>query len=101
MEPESEAEMTDPVPDESAASPAYFGTWQITSSTFGAYSAMSEEACSALVGTCFEYFEDIVLFESHKVPPPQDIILSFYVRGYKLASLSWSHNWQEEDRFIN
>ncbi len=72
VEPESEAEMADPVPDESAASPSYFGTWQITSSTFGAYSAMSEEACSALVGTCFEYFEEYAVYDDqHRLDSPQ------------------------------
>lgn len=72
VEPESEAEMAEPVPDESAASPAYFGTWQITSSTFGAYSAMSEEACSALVGTCFEYFEEYAVYDDqHRLDSPQ------------------------------
>ena len=37
---ESEAEIATPSPDISSSSPSYLGTWQITSSTFGAYSAM-------------------------------------------------------------
>ena len=48
---EAETETVAPSPDVSSSSPSYLGTWQITSSTFGAYSAMSEEDCSALVGT--------------------------------------------------
>lgn len=52
--------------------PSYLGTWQITSSTFGAYSAMSEEDCSALVGTCFEYFENYAIYDDqHRLDSPQ------------------------------
>ncbi len=69
---ESEAETAAPSPDVSSSSPSYFGTWQITSSTFGAYSAMSEEDCSALVGTRFEYFKDYAIYDDkHRLDSPQ------------------------------
>ena len=48
------------------------GTWQITSSTFGAYSAMSEEDCSALMGTRFEYFKDYAIYDDqHRLDSPK------------------------------
>ena len=69
---ESEAETAAPSPDVSSSSPSYFGTWQITSSTFGAYSAMSEEDCSALVGTRFEYFKDYAIYDDqHRLDSPK------------------------------
>ena len=69
---ESEAEIATPSPDISSSSPSYLGTWQITSSTFGAYSAMSEEECSALVGRCFEYFKDYAIYDDqHRLDAPQ------------------------------
>ena len=69
---ESEAETAAPSPDVSSSSPSYFGTWQITSSTFGAYSAMSEEDCSALVGTRFEYFKDYAIYDDqYRLDSPQ------------------------------
>ena len=69
---ESEAETTAPSSDVSSSSPSYWGTWQITSSTFGAYSAMSEEDCSALVGTRFEYFKDYAIYDDqHRLDSPQ------------------------------
>lgn len=69
---ESEAEIATPSPDVSSSSPSYLGTWQITSSTFGAYSAMSEEECSALVGRCFEYFKDYAIYDDqHRLDAPQ------------------------------
>lgn len=72
VEPESEAETVAPSPDISSASPSYLGTWQITSSTFGVYSAMSEEDCSALVGTRFEYFKDYAIYDDrHRLDSPQ------------------------------
>ena len=56
------------------SSPSYLGTWQITSSTFGAYSAMSEEDCSALVGTRFEYFKDYAIYDDqHRLDSPKYI----------------------------
>ena len=71
---ESEAETAAPSPDVSSSSPSYFGTWQITSSTFGAYSAMSEEDCSALMGTRFEYFNDYAIYDDqHRLDSPQYI----------------------------
>ena len=71
---ESEAETAAPSPDVSSSSPSYFGTWQITSSTFGAYSAMSEEDCSALVGTRFEYFKDYAIYDDeHRLDSPKYI----------------------------
>lgn len=67
-----EAETVAPSPDGSSSSPSYLGTWQITSSTFGAYSAMSEEDCSALVGTRFEYFKDYAIYDDqHRLDSPQ------------------------------
>lgn len=74
VEPESEAEteIASPSPDVSSASPSYLGTWQITSSTFGVYSAMSEEECSGLVGTRFEYFKDYAIYDDqHRLDSPQ------------------------------
>ncbi len=72
VEPESEAETPAPSPDVSSASPSYLGTWQITSSTSGAYSAMSEEECSGLVGTRFEYFNDYAIYDDqHRLDSPQ------------------------------
>ena len=71
---ESEAETTAPSSEIkiSSSSPSYWGTWQITSSTFGAYSAMSEEDCSALVGTRFEYFKDYAIYDDqHRLDSPQ------------------------------
>lgn len=60
-----------PSPDVSSSSLSYLGTWQITSSTFGAYSAMSEEDCSALVGTRFEYFKDYAIYDDqHRLDSP-------------------------------
>ncbi len=71
---ESEAEIATPSPDISSSSPSYLGTWQITSSTFGAYSAMSEEDCSALMGTRFEYFNDYAIYDDqHRLDSPQYI----------------------------
>lgn len=70
----AEAETVAPSPDVSSSSPAYLGTWQITSSTFGAYSAMSEEDCSALMGTRFEYFNDYAIYDDqHRLDSPQYI----------------------------
>ncbi len=70
----AEAETVAPSPDVSSSSPSYLGTWQITSSTFGAYSAMSEEDCSALVGTRFEYFNDYAIYDNqHRLDSPQYI----------------------------
>ena len=69
-----EAETIAPSPDVSSSSPSYLGAWQITSSTFGAYSAMSEEDCSALVGTRFEYFKDYAIYDDqHRLDSPQYI----------------------------
>lgn len=69
-----EAETIAPSPDVSSSSPSYLGTWQITSSTFGAYSAMSEEDCSALMGTRFEYFNDYAIYDNqHRLDSPQYI----------------------------
>ena len=69
-----EAETVAPSPDGSSSSPSYLGTWQITSSTFGAYSAMSEEDCSALMGTRFEYFNDYAIYDNqHRLDSPQYI----------------------------
>lgn len=69
---ESEAETVAPSTDVSSSSPSYWGTWQITSSTFGAYSAMSEEDCAAFVGTCFEYFKDYAIYDDqHRLDSPQ------------------------------
>ncbi len=69
---ESEAETAAPSPEVSSSSPSYLGTWQITSSTFGAYSAMSEEECSALVGTRFEYFKDYAIYDDqYRLDSPQ------------------------------
>ena len=71
---DSEAETAAPSPDVSSSSPSYLGTWQITSSTFGAYSAMSEEDCSALMGTRFEYFNDYAIYDNqHRLDSPQYI----------------------------
>ena len=73
-EVEAETETVAPSPDVSSSSPSYLGTWQITSSTFGAYSAMSEEDCSALVGTRFEYFKDYAIYDDqHRLDSPQYI----------------------------
>ena len=73
-EVEPETETVAPSPDVSSSSPSYLGTWQITSSTFGAYSAMSEEDCSALVGTRFEYFNDYAIYDNqHRLDSPQYI----------------------------
>ena len=73
-EAETEAETDAPTPDVSSSSPSYLGTWQITSSTFGAYSAMSEEDCSALMGTRFEYFNDYAIYDDqHRLDSPQYI----------------------------
>lgn len=69
---ESESETAAPSQDVDASSPSYLGTWSITSSTFGAYSAMSEEDCSALVGTRFEYFKDYAIYDDqHRLDSPQ------------------------------
>ena len=69
-----EAETVAPSPDGSSSSPSYLGTWQITSSTFGTYSAMSEEDCSALVGTRFEYFNDYAIYDNqHRLDSPRYI----------------------------
>ena len=69
-----EAETVAPSPDGSSSSPSYLGTWQITSSTFGAYSAMSEEDCSALMGTRFEYFNDYAIYDNqHRLDSPRYI----------------------------
>ncbi len=71
---EAETETVAPSPDASSFSPSYLGTWQITSSTFGAYSAMSEEDCSAMVGTRFEYFKDYAIYDDqHRLDSPQYI----------------------------
>lgn len=71
---EDETETVAPSPDVSSSSPSYLGTWQITSSTFGAYSAMSEEDCSALMGTRFEYFNDYAIYDDqHRLDSPQYI----------------------------
>ena len=71
---EDETETVAPSPDVSSSSPSYLGTWQITSSTFGAYSAMSEEDCSALVGTRFEYFKDYAIYDDeHRLDSPKYI----------------------------
>ena len=71
---DSEAVTAAPSPDVSSSSPSYLGTWQITSSTFGAYSAMSEEDCSALMGTRFEYFNDYAIYDDqHRLDSPQYI----------------------------
>ena len=71
---EAEDETVAPSPDVSSSSPSYLGTWQITSSTFGAFSAMSEEDCSALVGTRFEYFNDYAIYDNqHRLDSPQYI----------------------------
>ena len=73
-EVEAETETVAPSPDVSSSSPSYLGTWQITSSTFGAYSAMSEEDCSALVGTRFEYFNDYAIYDDeHRLDSPKYI----------------------------
>ena len=73
-EVEAETETVAPSADVSSSSPSYLGTWQITSSTFGAYSAMSEEDCSALVGTRFEYFKDYAIYDDeHRLDSPQYI----------------------------
>ena len=70
----AQAETAAPSPDVSSSSPSYLGTWQITSSTFGAYSAMSEEDCSALVGTRFEYFKDYAIYDDeHRLDSPKYI----------------------------
>ena len=70
----AEAETVAPSPDVSSSSPSYLGTWQITSSTFGAYSAMSEEDCSALMGTRFEYFNDYAIYDNqNRLDSPQYI----------------------------
>lgn len=69
---EAEDETVAPSPDVSSSSPSYLGTWQITSSTFGAFSAMSEEDCSALVGTRFEYFKEYAIYDhKHRLDSPQ------------------------------
>ena len=69
---EVETETVAPSQDVSSSSRSYLGTWQITSSTFGAYSAMSEEDCSALVGTRFEYFKDYAIYDDqHRLDSPQ------------------------------
>ena len=69
-----EAETIAPSPDVSSSSPSYLGAWQITSSTFGAYSAMSEEDCSALMGTRFEYFNDYAIYDNqHRLDSPRYI----------------------------
>jgi hypothetical protein len=71
---EAETETVAPSPDVSSSSPSYLGTWEITSSTFGAYSAMSEEDCSALVGTRFEYFKDYAIYDDeHRLDSPKYI----------------------------
>ena len=68
----AEAETVAPSQDVSSSSRSYLGTWQITSSTFGAYSAMSEEDCSALMGTRFEYFNDYAIYDDqHRLDSPQ------------------------------
>ena len=69
---EVETETVAPSQDVSSSSRSYLGTWQITSSTFGAYSAMSEEDCSALVGTRFEYFKDYAIYDDqHRLDSPK------------------------------
>ena len=69
-----ETETVSPSLDISSSSPSYLGTWQITSSTFGAYSAMSEEDCSALMGTRFEYFNDYAIYDDqHRLDSPRYI----------------------------
>ena len=71
---EAETETVAPSPDVSSSSRPYLGTWQITSSTFGAYSAMSEEDCSALMGTRFEYFNDYAIYDNqHRLDSPRYI----------------------------
>ena len=71
---EVETETVAPSQDVSSSSRSYLGTWQITSSTFGAYSAMSEEDCSALVGTRFEYFNDYAIYDNqHRLDSPRYI----------------------------
>ena len=71
---EVETETVAPSQDVSSSSRSYLGTWQITSSTFGAYSAMSEEDCSALMGTRFEYFNDYAIYDDqHRLDSPQYI----------------------------
>ena len=71
---EVETETVAPSQDVSSSSRSYLGTWQITSSTFGAYSAMSEEDCSALVGTRFEYFKDYAIYDDeHRLDSPKYI----------------------------
>ena len=97
-EVEAETETVAPSPDVSSSSPSYLGTWQITSSTFGAYSAMSEEDCSALMGTRFEYFNDYAIYDNqHRLDSPQyiesiltaDDFLSIY-QGTSLETLGIS-----------
>ncbi len=69
---EAKDETVAPSPDVSSSSLSYLGTWQITSSTFGAFSAMSEEDCSALVGTRFEYFKEYAIYDrEHRLDSPQ------------------------------
>lgn len=96
-EVEAETETVAPSPDVSS-SPSYLGTWQITSSTFGAYSAMSEEDCSALMGTRFEYFNDYAIYDNqNRLDSPQyiesiltaDDFLSIY-QGTSLETLGIS-----------
>ena len=71
---EVETETVAPSQDVSSSSRSYLGTWQITSSTFGAYSAMAEEDCSALVGTRFEYFKDYAIYDDqHRLDSPKYI----------------------------
>ncbi len=97
-EVEAETETVAPSPDVSSSSPSYLGTWQITSSTFGAYSAMSEEDCSALMGTRFEYFNDYAIYDNqNRLDSPQyiesiltaDDFLSIY-QGTSLETLGIS-----------
>ena len=74
QEEPAKADQSQSVSDASSSSPSYWGTWQITSSTFGAYSAMSEEDCSALMGTRFEYFNDYAIYDDqHRLDSPQYI----------------------------
>ncbi len=74
QEEPAKAAQSQSVSDASSSSPSYWGTWQITSSTFGAYSAMSEEDCSALMGTRFEYFNDYAIYDNqHRLDSPQYI----------------------------
>lgn len=93
-----ETETVSPSLDVSSSSPSYLGTWQITSSTFGAYSAMSEEDCSALMGTRFEYFNDYAIYDNqNRLDSPQyiesiltaDDFLSIY-QGTSLETLGIS-----------